>query len=222
MLRPYAKTGGLLVSATSDLAPKDAKKAYQKAMDARKKRNLDEAQTNLEKATEIYPRYAEAWLEMGKLFEGRERIAEARRAYDQALSADAKYLPPYQRLSMLALRESRWQEAVDFSDKLLRLDPYTYPDIYYVSGFANLQLGHPAAAEKSAREAIRLDPAKKNMPSYYVLGLAQASLGNFGDSVTSIKTFLGAPPPGWNLELVRKQLSEIEASAKKQLVEAPK
>ena len=222
VLRPYNKSDGLMMSATGALAPKDAKKAYQKALDALKKRNFDEAQTNLEKATEIYPRYAEAWLEMGKLFEARERPLEARRAYDQALTADSKYLPPYQRLSMIAFRESKWQEVADITDKLLRLDPFTYPDAYYVSSYANLQLRHPDVAEKNAREAIRLDPAKKNMRSYYILGLAQASQGNFAESVTSLKTFLGAPPPGSDLEQVGKQLSQIEEAAQQKPAEAQK
>jgi len=213
VLRPFAKVDGLTLSATSALAPKDAKKAYEKALDALKKNNPDAAQDNLEKATTIYPKYAAAWLELGKILEQRDHPAEARRAYDQALTADERFLPPYERMSIMAFKESKWQEVADTTDKLLRLDPFTYPDAYYMNSIANLQLKHFDVAEKSAREAIRLDPAKKNMRSYYILGLAQASQSNFAESLASIKTFMGAAPEGTDLELVRKQMAQIEQAA---------
>ena len=220
VLRPYSKSEGQFVSATSALAPKDAKKAYSKALDALKKRNPDEAQANLEKATTIYPKYAAAWFEMGKLLEQQKLPAEARRAYSQALTADSKFLPPYERLSIIAMRESKWQEVADASDKLLGLDPSTYPNVYYMSSVAHLELQHFDVAEKKAREAIRLDPAKKNMQSYYILGLAQASQGNFQESMAAIKTFLATPPAGANVELVRKQLSQMEEAAQQKVAGA--
>jgi len=221
VLRPYGKSEGQLLSATTALAPKDAKKAYEKALDAIKKRKLEEAQTNLEQATTIYPRYAAAWYEMGRLLEQREQLVEAHRAYDQARAADSKYLPPYERLSFIAFKESKWQDVADYSDQLLRLDPATYPDAYYLSSVANFQLQHFDVAERHAREAIRLDPAKKNMRSHYILGLALASQQKFAESTTSIKTFLGAPPAGTNVEQISKQLAQIEEEAARQPAGSP-
>jgi hypothetical protein len=48
-------------SITSQKAPKDAKKAFEKANDAIKDQKADEAVKQLEKAVQLYPEYAEAW-----------------------------------------------------------------------------------------------------------------------------------------------------------------
>ena len=50
ILHPIAKVDGLTVSATTALAPKDARKAYEKGLEAAGKKNPDEAQKNFEKA----------------------------------------------------------------------------------------------------------------------------------------------------------------------------
>ena len=62
---------GLTISAVSLAAPKDAKKAYDKGMDALKKKKYADAQASFEKAVELYPKYSVAWYELGRL-----RIAE--------------------------------------------------------------------------------------------------------------------------------------------------
>ena len=62
----------------------------------RKKPSVDEAQADFQKATEIYPRYAYAWFELGRIYEQREHIAEAREAYSKSIAADSKFVNPYE------------------------------------------------------------------------------------------------------------------------------
>ena len=106
-------------------------------------------------------------------------LDDARKAYEQALAAEPKFIQPYERLSWMAVHESKWQELVDRTDQWLRLDPLNSADVYYLSSIGNLQTQHLDIAEKNAREAIRLDPAKKNMRSRYILGLALAQKQDF-------------------------------------------
>jgi tetratricopeptide (TPR) repeat protein len=204
---------GLTVSATSALAPKDAKKSLEKAMDAMKKRNPDEAQAQLEKAVAAYPKYATAWLELGKLQEQRDHATEAQKAYEQAIAADSKFLPPYDRLAAMALKASQWETLANLTDQILKLDPFSSPDAYYMNSIANLQLKHFDVSEKQATEAIKLDPLKKNMRAYYILGLAQASQAKYVASAASLKVVIGAAPSGVDLDVVRKQLTQVEAAA---------
>jgi tetratricopeptide (TPR) repeat protein len=214
ILRPLANAEGLTVSATSALAPKDARKAYEKGLELAGKKNADEAQKNFEKAVGVYPKFAAAWFELGKLNEQRDRNEEARKAYEQSIAADSKYVPPYERLSFMALKESKWQDLADTTDRMLRLNAYDYPSAYYLSSVANLQLQHLDLAEKNAREAIRLDPAKKNPRTYYVLGLILAQEQQFPASAASIRTFLDADPKAPDADAVRKQLTQVEEAAK--------
>ena len=60
VLERMEKAQGATVSATSLNAPKNAKKAYDKGHRAVENNKLPEAQQNLEKAVQLYPRYAAA------------------------------------------------------------------------------------------------------------------------------------------------------------------
>ena len=70
---------GKTISAVSLAAPKDAKKAYEKGLEAIKKKKFDEAQKNLEKAVEVYPKYSAAWYELGMLQAGQGKKDMARK-----------------------------------------------------------------------------------------------------------------------------------------------
>jgi tetratricopeptide (TPR) repeat protein len=214
VLHPIAHVDGLTVSATTALAPKDARKAYEKGLEAAAKKNPDEAQKDFEKAVAVYPKYAAAWFALGQINEQRDHGEEARKAYDQSIAADSKFVPPYERLSYMALKESKWQELADTTDHMLQLNPYDYPSGYYLSSVANLQLQHLDVAEKNAREAIRLDPLKKNARVHYVLGLILAQKREFTASAESLQTFLNADPNAPDADIVRKQLEKVEAAAK--------
>lgn len=214
ILHPIARVDGLTVSATTALASKDARKAYEKGLQAAAKKNPDEAQKNFETAVALYPKYAAAWFALGTLNEQRDHDEEARKAYEQSIAADSKFVPPYERLSFMALKESKWQDLADTTNRMLQLNPYDYPSAYYLSGVANLQLQHLDAAEKSAREAIRLDPLKKNARAYYVLGLILAQERQFTASAESLRTFLDADPKAKDADFVRKQLTQVEEAAK--------
>jgi tetratricopeptide (TPR) repeat protein len=204
---------GLTISVVSALAPKDARKSYEKGRDAEAKRNLPEAQKEFEKAASLYPQYSAAWFELGRVHEQADQIEEARKAYQQAISAEPKFIQPHEQLCRIALREAKWPELVDLTDQWLRLDPQNSPDAYYLSSIGNLQTQHFEIAEKNAREAIRLDPGKRNMRARYVLGLALAQKHDFAASAEAIRSYLDAAPDVKDRDAVQKQLDQIEQAA---------
>ncbi len=220
ILHRLGKVDGLTVSVVSALAPKDARKAYEKGGAAAGKHNLDEAQKDFEKAVELYPKYSVAWFDLGRVQEENGHFDDARKDYEQALAVEPKYIQPLERLSWLALRESKWQELVDRTDQWLRLDPLNSPDVYYLSSLGNLQTQHYDIAEKNARESIRLDPAKKNMRTRYILGLALAQKQDYVASAEAIREFINTAPEGKETEVIRKQLAQIEDAAKQQTAAA--
>jgi cytochrome c-type biogenesis protein CcmH/NrfG len=219
ILRRIGNAEGFTLSATSALAPNDARKEYEKgmSMSLKKPKNqkemdqaLDEAEKHFAKAVEVYPKYAAAWTELGQVYETQKKFAEARKAYEQSVAADGKFVPPYHRMAVLALRDANWQDLADMSDKVLRLDPYTYPDAFYLSSVGNLQLNHLDIAEKNAREALKLDTRKQNPRIHYVLGLVLAQKRQFGSAAESLRTFLEASPDAKDADQIRQQLRQIE------------
>ncbi len=216
ILHRLANVEGLTTSATSVMAPKDARKAYEKGLESVKKGKPDDAQKDFEKAVETYPKYALAWFELGRIYEQRDHVEEARKAYNQALAADSKYINPYERLYMLAVKDANWQEVADQTDRVMHLNPYDFPNAFYFNAAANLRLNKLDAAEKSARQAVELDTAHRNPKTTYVLALILAQKRNFTESAEYLRAYLKTAPDGPDAENARKQLAEIEKFESKQ------
>jgi len=213
VLRRMNNVEGLTVSATSALAPKDAKKAFEKGMDAVKKSKPDDAQKDFEKAVEVYPKFASAWFELGRIYEQRDHADKARDAYGQAIAADGKYINPYERLYMLGAKDQKWPEVAEMTDKVMHLNPYDFPSAFYFNGIANLQLNKLDIAEKSMREAVKLDTRHENPRSNYVLGIILAQKQDYTAAADCLRAYLKDVPQGKESDKVRQQLAEIEKVA---------
>src|SRR3984885_14373835 len=125
---------GLTISVTSALAPDDAKKAFKKALEAEKKGHLpEEAQESLRKAVGIYPKYAVAWFELGRIAAQENQKEEAERCWERAIDVDPKYVSPYPMLAQLEAGESHWPNLIEVTGAWLRLDPVDYANAWYLN-----------------------------------------------------------------------------------------
>lgn len=86
ILHRLGNVEGLTISATSLMAPKDAKKAYEKGLEALKKKKSDDAQKSFQKAVEVYPKYASAWFQLGLVFSGVSRLIVNRLSFASLVS----------------------------------------------------------------------------------------------------------------------------------------
>jgi tetratricopeptide (TPR) repeat protein len=208
-LHRLANVEGLTTSATAALAPKDAKKAFEKGLEAAKKAKADEAQADFLKATELYPRYAYAWFELGRVYEQREHIADARDSYNKSIAADSKFVNPYERLYLLSLKEQNWEDVAATTDKIKRLNPYDFPKAVFYNAVANFQLGNWDLAEKSAREAASMDSASRNPKIQYVLGMTLANKQDFKGAAECLRIYLKSDAIT-DREQVTKLLADFE------------
>lgn len=201
---------GLTLSATTALAPKDAKKAYEHGLEAAKKDKPADAMRDFQKAVTLYPKYAAAWFELGRVQEHFNQSLEARNDYAQSIAADTKFIPPYQRLYLIAFREKKWQECAEQSDRVMHLNPFDYPGAYYYNAVANLEMGNLAVAEKSAREALSRDQSHLNPQTNYVLGIILAQKQAYGEAAQYLRAYLKAVPEAKNRDEVNKQLASLD------------
>jgi tetratricopeptide (TPR) repeat protein len=213
VLHNLTNVKGFTTSATTAFAPKDARKAFDKAGEAIQRSRPDDAQKELLKAVGMYPKFAAAWYELGRVYERRDHFDEARDAYTKAIAADGNYVNPYERLYLLAAKDAKWQEVAETTDRVLRLNPYDFPGAYYYNALANTQLKKFDAAEKSAREAAKLSGPQAEPRSYYVLGVILANKGDFGASAESLRTFLKASPATPDRDRIEKMISEVDGLA---------
>jgi tetratricopeptide (TPR) repeat protein len=218
VLHRMGNVEGTTVSAASLNAPKDAKKSFDKAGDLLKKKKIPEAQKELEKAVELYPQYSAAWFKLGLTREATNDVEGARKAYSQALDSDPKYLFPYRQLMNLAVKEQKWQDVADLSGKLVKLDPVDFPDGHYYNSVANYYLKNYDVAEKSIREAQKLDTQNKMPKANQLLGAILVEKQDFAGAAEQIRKYLTLVPNAPDAENARKQLTELErfAAAPKQ------
>lgn len=210
VLHRLANVEGFTFSMTSAMAPKDSRKAYEKGMDLAKKKKYAEAETQLRKAVDTYPKYALAWFELGRAQEAQKKLSEAAAAYQQSVAADAKFVNPHLQLLQLAVNERNWEQIAERSDTVLKLNPFNYPQIWYMNGAANYNLKKLDVAERSTREALKLDANHSNPRISRLLGIILIDKGDYPGALDQMRGYLSFAPQATDIDQVRKQIAELE------------
>ena len=201
---------GATISASSAAAPNSARKAFDKAREQEKNKKWDDAQKSLEKALAIYPRYAAAWFELGRLQQRNNDAVAARHSFEQALAIDAKYVNPYRGLADLDAQAKNWPELVDVTAKLLALNPVSFPDGWFYNAVGNYYLRNFEAAEKSARQGIKVDNAFQVPRLELLLGVLLEGKRNYTEAAEHIHKYQHLVTTPADKEEAQKQLAEIE------------
>jgi Tetratricopeptide repeat len=206
---------GTIISITESSAPKDARKAFEKARAAIQAQKMDEADKELHKAVQLYPQYADAWYELGRIQE-KSSVAEAARAsYNQAIAADPQLLPPYQSLMRIAERGQNWQDLVDISGRALKLSPHDFPEAWYFQALGNYRLGKKDLAEKEARQGLAEDPAHILPGLEQLLGVILYERGKYAEALEHLNNCLKIGGPNTIVQQAIAATTEAEAQSKK-------
>jgi tetratricopeptide (TPR) repeat protein len=213
-LHPLSRAGALIVSATTLEAPANARKAYEKGLTAMRVKKWDLAAGEFTKAVSMYPKYALAWYELGRARQNRNDPAGARDAWQAAQRSDPKYIKPYELLTALADRRGDWAESAQYSSAWIQLDPEDFPAAYLLNALANARLNKMEAAERAAREGLRVDKDHQVPRLSYVLGVILMEKHAFTESMKYLRTFLELAPNAQDAPLVRAQLVELEKVAR--------
>jgi tetratricopeptide (TPR) repeat protein len=210
ILHRLANVDGSVVSMTSIEAPHDAKREFEKGRDAAKKNKLPEAAQHLQKAVAIFPRYAAAWYDLGRVQQQTNDFEAARHSYEQSLAADAKFMGPYLQLAELATNAKNWREVADITDRLIKLDPVDYPVAYLRNAVAYLNLHETDAAEKSAREGRKLDTEHHFPVLDEILARALIRKKEYASAIDHLRAYLALAPTADDAVWARSQIAELE------------
>ena len=221
-----AKIEGMTLSAAPYKAPKDARRAYEKGLEAQRKANLAGARKYFETAVEMYPRYASAWFQLGIVLQKENLKDEARRAYTQATTIDTGFLPPYMSLASMAYEEENWTVLLALTDHILDRDPLNRVDVtgyyiadldplnctgaYFYNAIANYKLNNIEAAEKSGLKAEHVDLLTRFPQLHLLLGEIFARKNDYATAISEIQTYLQLAPHAKNADQAREQLARLE------------
>ena len=191
------------------MAPKEAQKAYQKGLQKADKQKWEEAEQLFSKAVEIYPKYAAAWYDLGRIQLRNNAADPARHSFEQAIAADPKFVNPYRGLAELDLSQQRWPELVTVTSQLLALNPVSFPDAWLRNSVGNYYLQNLVEAEKSARQGMKVDDQHQVPKLEYLLGVILAQKRNYTEAATHIQNYLKVATQPADVEAAQKQLAEI-------------
>ena len=200
---------GFTISATTAQAPASAKKALEKSREQQSKGKWDEAQKLLEKAVTLDPKFAAAWYELGRVQLQRNDPAAARHAFQQSAAADSKYINPYRGLVQIAQRERNWRELTEASEKLLALNPVSFPEAWFSNAISYYGQGNLVAAEKSARRGLQIDSERRVPKLEYLLGVVLLEERDYDEADRHIQAFLKRATQPSDVAEARSKIDEI-------------
>jgi tetratricopeptide (TPR) repeat protein len=206
---------GTTVSVTTMNAPGEAKRAFDKGHKAFDENKFSDAEQELGKAVKIYPNFAAAWSLLGDIHLQQKQYGPAINDYTQALAADSQFVNPSFGLALIAIQEKRWQDAVQFTDQVAKLNSLAFPAAYYYNAVANLSLGRMEPAEQSARKFKSLDTEHRHPDVCLMLGQLLVKKNDFAAAAHEMREYLTLVPNAANAEEVRqwlKRYDEISAA----------
>jgi tetratricopeptide (TPR) repeat protein len=210
VLRRREGVQGSIFSATTARASKDARKAFEKGHSRVQEQKYDEAIREYEKAVDAEPQFAVAWFELGLVHQIQGRIDEAEKAYRRAVAADPRFVRPYRQLAALSYHEQDWPALLETTDLLLELDPLSYPDAHYYDAVAHFYQNDMEGAERSAREATRLDSDRRIPRARYVLAAILIEKKDYTGAAELLREYVQIAEPGPELEGAKGMLAQLE------------
>jgi Tfp pilus assembly protein PilF len=209
VLHRVGQVEGLTLSATSAMAPRDAQKAYEKARNKLGKEKWEEAQQLLTKAVEMYPKYAVAWFDLGRIQLHNNDAVQARHSFEQSISADPKYVNPYRGLAELDTQQQKWQELVTVTNQVVALNPVNFPDAWLRNALGNYYLRNLVDAEKSARQGLKMDDQHQYPKLEYLLGLILIQKHEYQEAASHIQNYMKVAKEPSEIAQAQNQLTEI-------------
>jgi len=213
VLHALSRASSLTVSATTLQAPPNARKAYQKGLEAMRLEKWEPASAEFGKAVKIYPKFAIAWYQLGLARQSRNDAAGAVAAWKEAQQSDPRYIKPYENLTVAADHRGDWAESEKYSHLWIQLDPEDFPGAYLLNAVANARLNKPEEAERAAREGLRLDKDQKIPRISYVLGLILMDKKEYAESARCFRKYLDLAPNAGDAAIVRQQVPKLEELA---------
>jgi tetratricopeptide (TPR) repeat protein len=220
------KIEGMTLSAAPYQAPKDARRAYEKGLDAEKHGKLADASKHFETAVAIYPKYANAWFQLGAVLQKQKDNDAARKAFTQATTINTSFLPPYLSLATMAFEAKNWTEVLNFTGHILELDPLNhtnvtayvldldplnYAEAYFYNAVANYELNNFEAAERSALKAQHLDLRTLFLTQlHFMLAQIFVRKNDYANAISELQTYLELAPHAEDADQLRKQLAKLE------------
>src|SRR5579864_12268 len=209
-LKRMDNVSGTTISMTTLNAPGDARHAYEKGRKAFDENKFADAEKDLAKAVKIYPGLAAAWSLLGDIHQQQKQLEQAVKDYQQALAADPHFVNPCFGLALVAMQEKRWQDAVQFTDQVVKMNAAAFPAAYFYNAVAAYNLGKMDLAQENAKKFKSLDSEHHHPDVSLLLGQIFIKNGDYAGAAQEMRDYLTLAPDAANAQEVRATLKQLE------------
>lgn len=165
------------------------------------------AQQSFRRAALDHPQNADYVHNLASALEKEGNLVGAEQTYRQALHVDPMHQPSYHQLAQLLSNQNRHAEAVDLLEHWVGSQPYS-PEARVEMAWMQRQFGDVTGAERSLREALKLQPNHS---------VALAQLGEIhreaGQTEQAAALYQRSLHTDWSQTAVRQRLAMIRKSA---------
>ncbi|MCD9185590.1 MAG: tetratricopeptide repeat protein [Pyrinomonadaceae bacterium] len=187
--------------------PNEAKKLYEKAIDALSDKKQKEGLDGLKAALEIYPKYFAALERLGREYVQLGHYEAARILLTLAVEVNPRSYRGWYGLAYSQYTQKMLKDSLESVNKAIAINPASY-DGLMLSGVILRQLGKFEDAEK---QLIKSKEAYETAEVHWQLGILYANnMKRYKDAVRELKTYLKLAPAAKNAEEVKKTIKELE------------
>jgi len=147
----------LLIPTACDSAEERAIKHYEKGMELLAQGKNVKAELEFRNAIKLQNEYPEAYLQLGKLLQERNKLAAAVRNFRRVVELDESVLEAHLRLGQIMLANGLVEEALDYSTTAYQLAPEDLA-VLVLKASTQLRLDNIETAEKTLDKAFQIDP----------------------------------------------------------------
>jgi tetratricopeptide (TPR) repeat protein len=181
-------------------------KLFEKAQEAIKKNDHQQATFLLNQILSADPKDYRAWTELGTLYFKQDKIGDAEKAYQRALAERPTFLPTLLNLAKLQLSRKNYEGAAETLSRAVGAEPRSAEAHLYL-GEAYLQVKKGSTAVVHLNEALRLDPVGK-AEAHLRLGALYRAAGMKDKAVAEYEQFLAKRPDHPDKEKIRQYIAE--------------
>ena len=190
-----------------DIPPK-AKKEFDAAMREQKSLLCARAMPHLQKALSIYPRYAEAYTELGRCYMQMNDSDAAEQSFKKAVQFGSGVNPAVN-LATFYVNQGRLDEAQEAINRLLPRNP-TEGELYAILTRIYFAKGRLRDAEVAGLEAHSRGHQSPDV--HLILAKIYEDRKNRVALITQLRTYLEENPRGTLADQARKQLQDIQSN----------
>jgi tetratricopeptide (TPR) repeat protein len=184
VLRSVTQSQIFSVSVVSLAPPERAKDAFEKGEEQKRKGKWAAAIASFRKAIAAYPRFALAWLELGRVQAKQSEFADAQQSFHESAA----------------------------TDRLVQIHPEE-AEYWFLNSAASFNLGNIKQAETSVTRGMHLDTLHRLPQMEYLYGLILARNQKYASAADHLSAYLKLSPQAADTQNARELLAEFQKRA---------